>query len=322
MMDQLNFAVLLVFAIFVYDASAAEPGPQFNVNWNYDNNSKIGPWNWKNVSSKCSGNRQSPINIVTEDVIEDNDLGPLVLGNYKHTMRDLIFELKNHGHSVNVELLRFNDWNISPVTIIYKDVSWRFSQFHFHFGSTDDQGSEHTIDGKAYPAEMHMIHYNTKYASLGEAAKMADGLLVWGHMIEIGTTPNTQLAKIIEKFQDVEFEHNVFNITTVFPTIDLIPEGSASSYYTYLGGLTTPTCDESVTWVVNTKNIVITSAQMNEFRKLRQTHNASDPSLMVNNYRPPQPLSGRSVYLYSNSNYIASSLSVNFLIALIYVCIF
>jgi hypothetical protein len=30
---------------------------------------------------------------------------------------------------------------------------YRLEQFHYHWGSDDERGSEHTIDGKAYAAE-------------------------------------------------------------------------------------------------------------------------------------------------------------------------
>lgn len=32
--------------------------------------------------------------------------------------------------------------------------TYRLKQFHFHWGSTDGAGSEHTVDGKKYPAEV------------------------------------------------------------------------------------------------------------------------------------------------------------------------
>ena len=32
--------------------------------------------------------------------------------------------------------------------------TFRVIQFHFHFGSDGTQGSEHTVDGKRYPAEV------------------------------------------------------------------------------------------------------------------------------------------------------------------------
>ena len=47
----------------------------------------------------------------------------------------------------------------------------RQAEVHFHFAAADDVinadgsssgGSEHTLDGKSYPAEAHLVHYNTK----------------------------------------------------------------------------------------------------------------------------------------------------------------
>ena len=32
--------------------------------------------------------------------------------------------------------------------------------FHFHWGSTNKKGSEHYIDGKPTPLELHFVHYN------------------------------------------------------------------------------------------------------------------------------------------------------------------
>lgn len=31
---------------------------------------------------------------------------------------------------------------------------YRLKQFHFHWGATDERGSEHTVDGRVYPAEV------------------------------------------------------------------------------------------------------------------------------------------------------------------------
>lgn len=36
--------------------------------------------------------------------------------------------------------------------------TYRLKQFHFHWGSRDDKGSEHTVDGKVYPAEVCTFH--------------------------------------------------------------------------------------------------------------------------------------------------------------------
>ena len=35
-------------------------------------------------------------------------------------------------------------------------------QMHAHWGSCAGHGSEHTVDGKQYDAELHIVHFNTK----------------------------------------------------------------------------------------------------------------------------------------------------------------
>ena len=49
----------------------------------------------------------------------------------------------------------------------------------------DSQGSEHTIDGKKYPMEVHLVHWNKKYGTVEEAMKHPDGLAVIGFMYEV-----------------------------------------------------------------------------------------------------------------------------------------
>ena len=41
---------------------------------------------------------------------------------------------------------------------------YQFHSLHFHWGPYD-VGSEHTLEGKAYAMELHLIHFNTKYGS-------------------------------------------------------------------------------------------------------------------------------------------------------------
>ena len=45
---------------------------------------------------------------------------------------------------------------------------------HFHWGLTDDDGSEHTISEVAYALELHLVHFSTKYQSFEEASNVQD----------------------------------------------------------------------------------------------------------------------------------------------------
>jgi carbonic anhydrase len=39
---------------------------------------------------------------------------------------------------------------------------FRLAQLHFHWGGESHVGSEHMVAGKAFPIEMHLVHYNEK----------------------------------------------------------------------------------------------------------------------------------------------------------------
>uniref|UniRef100_A0A8C0MT03 Carbonic anhydrase n=1 Tax=Canis lupus familiaris TaxID=9615 RepID=A0A8C0MT03_CANLF len=61
-----------------------------------------------------------------------------------------------------------------------------YRQFHLHWGASDDHGSEHTVDGVKYAAELHLVHWNPKYNTYGEALKQPDGIAVVGIFLKIG----------------------------------------------------------------------------------------------------------------------------------------
>ncbi|XP_077508345.1 carbonic anhydrase 2-like [Amblyomma americanum] len=50
-----------------------------------------------------------------------------------------------------------------------------FSHALFHWGSGPGQGSEHRIDGTAYPMEAQFVYTNEKYA-VADASEQQDGL--------------------------------------------------------------------------------------------------------------------------------------------------
>jgi len=56
---------------------------------------------------------------------------------------------------------------------------------HFHWGSPNSNGSEHTINNRRYDAEMHIVHRNAKYIDIIDAAEKKDGLAVIGVLLEI-----------------------------------------------------------------------------------------------------------------------------------------
>ncbi|KAF4528484.1 hypothetical protein B566_EDAN013031, partial [Ephemera danica] len=59
---------------------------------------------------------------------------------------------------------------------------YTFLQMHFHWGADNTRGSEHTIDGKSFPLELHVVHYKTEYGTPTNALTKPDGLAVVGYL--------------------------------------------------------------------------------------------------------------------------------------------
>ena len=61
----------------------------------------------------------------------------------------------------------------------------RLLQVHAHWGGGDGRGSEHSLDGVFYDAELHLVHYNTEYGDPGAALDKLDGLVVVAVFIKV-----------------------------------------------------------------------------------------------------------------------------------------
>lgn len=57
--------------------------------------------------------------------------------------------------------------------------------FHFHWGSINQRGSEHSINKQRFDVEMHIVHRNARYSDLTEAVKHKDGVAVLGVMFKV-----------------------------------------------------------------------------------------------------------------------------------------
>ena len=63
---------------------------------------------------------------------------------------------------------------------------YQILQFHFHWGSDDSKGSEHTLDDEKFPMELHIVHIRTDlYNNIAKALVTPNGLAVAGFFFEI-----------------------------------------------------------------------------------------------------------------------------------------
>jgi carbonic anhydrase len=82
-----------------------------------------------------------------------------------------------HGYAAKVSFASSLNPNITGGPL-GSDV-YTFFNFHIHWPS------EHTLDGESFPAELHIVHYNLKYGSIGNAISQPDGLAVVGVFFEV-----------------------------------------------------------------------------------------------------------------------------------------
>ena len=228
--------------------------------WHYEGGE--GPAHWGTLSAKfasCqSGRAQSPIDIVaparrdTPDAIA-MEFAPASLRIVHH---DHVADAINNGHTIQVNYSEGD-------TLTVGGRAYQLVQYHFH------APSEHTVNGRQFPMEMHLVHTSAdgQLAVVGvlvaEGAHNASFDPIWA---------NLPVTKGVEN----HLEHVKVDVDALLP--------KARTTYRYDGSLTTPPCSEGVKWFVMTAPIALSKAQIEAFT-----------ALFHGNNRPVQPLNGRSV---------------------------
>ncbi len=159
--------------------------------------------------------------------------------------------------------------NVAASSLTVDGTKYDLAQFHFH------SPSEHTIAGKSYDAEMHLVH------------KSADGkLLVVGLLFSKGKE-NATLKPVFDAMPaEPSKEDKVVSGVSV-DIAALLPGEPRFAHYE--GSLTVPPCGEGVSWFVvepeKTGGLELSDDQIARFRAV--THGPTN--------RPSQPLNGRVV---------------------------
>lgn len=242
------------------------------------------PDQWHTLFPSCSGKNQSPIDIKTDKVVYDPDLENFNLKELE-TVRDVKMVLgTNHGRSVQVDL-KGQDVKVTggrlPGTYIVE-------QFHFHWGPDSHTGSEHTLDGKQFSSEMHIVMHSDKYKNSGEALHKTNGLAVLGYFIDIGPH-NKSYDTITDSLKSIKKSDDSI-ILPSFCLTSLLP--SSDCYYRYHGSQTTPPC-ASVIWTMFKERIFLSEVQLKKFRSFGDTSSADMD--LIHNCRKPQPIDDRIV---------------------------
>ncbi|XP_051968121.1 carbonic anhydrase 2-like isoform X4 [Xyrauchen texanus] len=252
---------------------------------------------WPNIVSQfCNGSRQSPIDIVTANVQANPKLTTFNFTGFGDNAT--FMSIINSGHSVVVNL------DHTKMAVEGGDLPGLYNSvnFHLHWGNgSSGPGSEHTVDGKQYPMELHIVNVHSKYNRSVKAALDANdatGLAVLGFFIE-GTndTSKTKSWEILTSYLS-----NITNAGQATSDImhqitmdSLLENVNRTKYYRYQGSLTTPSCNEVVIWTVFKDTIKVSHELISLFRSTVHFHGTSPQMLITNNFRGVQSLNSRVV---------------------------
>jgi len=284
--------------------------------WCYEG--ECGPDNWGKEFPACNGQSQSPIDIITGpapvqapntltftnyDKIRGADLAVAIAEEHNDPNNEIekspekprleAGTVKNNGHTAQLDVIATLPGDVGVLSGGPLDGDYQILQLHFHWGSDDTKGSEHTIDGKSYPLEMHIVH---KKVGEPDFLSVKGGLAVTGFMFEVDAANNTAIEPLVAALGNIIKSDEKYDMAgSTFKITDLI-DGVAqtSTYSNYDGSLTTPGCMEVVNWINFIEPLKISSKQLEMFRDLKDKTEAD----IVDNFRPPQPLNGRTVTFY------------------------
>lgn len=216
--------------------------------WGYSGT--VGPENWAAIQGEYSpcrdGKHQSPVNLISEGLFKEHNLQ----FDY-HPSQEVIL---NNGHTVE---LVFEGGSF----LDFDEKKYQLLQFHFH------TPSEHLVDKRHYPLEMHLVHRS-----------MDTTYLVVGLLFDYGSE-----SEFLDKFlMDAPDEVEEKTYQKDIDIMDLHPEDKG--YYYYNGSFTTPPCTEGVRWLIKKGVLGASKEQIDRLE-----------SIEGENFRPDQSLNDRHV---------------------------
>ncbi|KAF7818668.1 alpha carbonic anhydrase 7-like [Senna tora] len=257
--------VIITIIILEFSASAtAKHHEDDGIEFSYIKGSAKGPSRWGDLKAEwvaCkNGHIQSPIQLSSRKVKVSSDLGDL-----NKTYHPQNASILNRGRDITVT------WEGDAGSIQVNGTHFSLQQTHWH------RPSEHTINGKRYDLELHMVHGYTDANGNNKTAVIAV-------LYKFGA-PDTFLSKYIKSVGEVG-EHRSLGVMDPSEI-----KMGGKMYYRYIGSLTAPPCTEGVIWNIYTKIRTVSREQV------KLLHDAV-PYYAKRNDRPLQPLNKREIQLY------------------------
>ncbi|XP_023169637.2 carbonic anhydrase 14-like [Drosophila hydei] len=269
--------------------SADDAAEQASGSYNYDQQGR----DWEGLCQ--DGQQQSPIPLTYNEAIVTG-IPRIHFYNYDQNLESPLV-LTNNGHTANMVLPPTQNGQRAYINGGLLPGSFEAQSVHFHWGSANSKGSEHSINFQRYDVEMHIVHKNIRYAhqTVAEASAYWDGLAVLGVMfraVDRAFSQNTGLLRIFNRLPlIIPYQAN----TTVAGRLtagQLLGNIITGEFYSYNGSLTTPDCAESVTWTVFKDVAELPRRQIMKLWNLQESRMRP----LINNYRALQDINDRPIY--------------------------
>ncbi|GMN39249.1 hypothetical protein TIFTF001_008475 [Ficus carica] len=235
--------------------------------FDYTRGSEKGPHRWGELKKEwevCkNGEMQSPIDLANQRAKIVRRLGKLTRSCIPSNAT-----IKNRGHDISVQ------WDIGKAgSIKINGTEYFLHQAHWH------SPSEHTVNGRRYDMELHMVH-----ESKDENGNIKNAVV--GVLYKLGRSDNF-LSKLMKDITAMSDKKEQKRMGVIDPSEIKL---GGKKYYRYLGSLTVPPCTEGVIWTISTKIRTVSRQQVKILRVA--VHDYAEE-----NARPVQPINSRDIHL-------------------------
>ncbi|KAA8518687.1 hypothetical protein F0562_016161 [Nyssa sinensis] len=254
------FIFLFIFIFFQPTPTMGDEEVEDEREFDYEKGREKGPGRWGELKKEWAacknGSMQSPIDMSNQRVkIIRNSSG------LKMDYKPSNATVKNRGHDISLR------WNGDSGSVKINGTDYFLEQAHWH------SPSEHSINGRRYDLELHMVHVT-------KDLNVKNKIAVIGLFYKIGKTDKF-LSKLTSNLSSMIDGVHERNVGMIDPRDIKIMRGK--HYYKYLGSLTVPPCTEGVIWTINKKVRTVSQDQVKLLREV--VHDYAEE-----NARPLQPL--------------------------------
>lgn len=254
--------IIVVFFVFGFYPLAAHASPVEHYYFSKSKDKHVADWSYSGPTGPefwaaldpsfklaCKGKRQSPINI-DSNLKRGTELSAL-----KFDYRPEKMGAINNGHTIEHEGNHGSFLRIG-------NESFSLEQFHVH------APSEHTLDGKSFPIEIHFVHKSR-----------AGKVVVVGIFVQNDPTSKVAFPYYLDLPKTGGEGASAEGVRDLS---DFLPK--QREYFSYSGSFTTPPCTEDVRWIVMKYAIGIQPKVVERFA-----------AILKGNNRPVQKLNDRVV---------------------------